>query len=266
MPYKKEEWLDVARKFNDSWNHPNCIGALDGKHVAIEAPQHGGSMYFNYKKFHSIVLMGLCDADYNFLYIDVGKQGRMSDGGVFKRTDLAEAMKNNTIYIPNDQPLPGRTKNVPFVIVADDAFASDIHVMKPFPGVSLSPEQRALNYRLSRARRTIENTFGVLTGRFRVLKRTIPLEPEKVEKIVLACCYLHNFLKRRHLTTYLTAGLLDQEDGNGNIIAGSWRESPQLSGLDRSSVATQQKKLKDDKLEFAQYFTENPLPWQHEVV
>lgn len=83
----------MAQKFNDSWNHPNCIGALDGKHVAIEAPRNGGSMYFNYKKFHSIVLMGLCDADYNFLYIDVGKQGRMSDGGVFKRTDLAEAME-----------------------------------------------------------------------------------------------------------------------------------------------------------------------------
>lgn len=93
LPNKKEEWVEVAQKFNDSWNHPNCIGALDGKHVAIEAPRNGGSMYFNYKKFHSIVLMGLCDADYNFLYIDVGKQGRMSDGGVFKRTDLAEAME-----------------------------------------------------------------------------------------------------------------------------------------------------------------------------
>lgn len=145
-------------------------------------------------------------------------------------------------------------------------FASDNHVMKPFPGVNLSPMQRAFNYRLSRARRTIENTFGVLTGRFRVLKRTIPLEPGKVEKIVLACCYLHNFLRKRHSTTYSTTGLLDHEDENGNVIAGSWRESPQLTGLQRSSVATQQKKLKDDKLEFAQYFTENPLPWQHEVV
>ena len=84
MPSTSNEWLDISRQFETTWNYPNYIGSMDGKHIVLQSPMNSGSEYFNYKSFFSIVLFALVDADYNFLFIDIGCQGRISDGGVFK--------------------------------------------------------------------------------------------------------------------------------------------------------------------------------------
>lgn len=78
-----DTWKEVAQRFWEKWNFPNYLGALDGKHVVIQAPPLSGSQYFNYKKTFSIVLLGLVDADYRFRCIQVGDFGRTSDGGVY---------------------------------------------------------------------------------------------------------------------------------------------------------------------------------------
>lgn len=59
-------------------------------------------------------------------------------------------------------------------------------------GTYLEQEKRVFNYRLSRARRVIENTFGILATKFRIFWRSIV---EKVTKVTQAACALHNFLK-----------------------------------------------------------------------
>lgn len=43
------DWLSVANQFNAKWNLPNCLGAIDGKHVAIRCPKNAGSLFYNYK-------------------------------------------------------------------------------------------------------------------------------------------------------------------------------------------------------------------------
>jgi len=68
--------------------------------------------------------------------------------------------------------------------------------MKPYPSRNLTIEQRIYNYRLSRARRVVENAFGIMCSRFRIFSKPIALSPEKIECIVMATCCLHNFLLR----------------------------------------------------------------------
>lgn len=68
------DYVQIADEFFDLWNFPNCIGAIDGKHINIQAPPHTGTQFFNYKKTFSIVLLAVCDANYVFRIIDIGKK------------------------------------------------------------------------------------------------------------------------------------------------------------------------------------------------
>lgn len=69
----REDYEKIATSFFEKWNFPNCIGAIDGKHINIQAPPHTGSQFFNYKKNFSIVLLASCDAEYLFRLVDIGE-------------------------------------------------------------------------------------------------------------------------------------------------------------------------------------------------
>ena len=138
----------------------------------MRCPPNGGSAYFNYKHFHSIVLLGLVDSDYKFLNIDVGATGAGSDGGVFQRTDLREVFDDGSVGLPPPSPLPGTDEPpVGYFMVGDDAFPLRPWLMKPLSLRGMTEEQRIYNYRISRARRVVENAFGILSARW-VLMQT----------------------------------------------------------------------------------------------
>uniref|UniRef100_A0A3B3IFX3 DDE Tnp4 domain-containing protein n=1 Tax=Oryzias latipes TaxID=8090 RepID=A0A3B3IFX3_ORYLA len=174
LPLPTEEmWRSTARRFHERWNFPNCLGAMDGKRIFIQAPANSGSLYFNYK-------------DYRFLVVDVGSYGSNSDGGIFANFVLGKALRDGTLNVPPPSELPvapelGRVNNV---IVADEAFPLKPYLLRPYPGHHLSTDKRIFNYCLSRARQ-----------RFRVFQRTLQVQPSVVDKVVKAACALCNYLR-----------------------------------------------------------------------
>lgn len=201
--------MNISKQFEEKWNFPHCLGALDGKHVVLEAPIKSGTEFYNYKNFFSIVLFALVDADYNFLFVDVGCQGRISDGGIFKDTKLCEMIEDRTINLPSPDSLPRRHIPIPYFFVGDSAFALSENLMKPYAGAHpKGTSKRVFNYRLSRARRTVENAFGIISSVFRVLRKPMLLQPDKAELVVMAIVLLHNYLRRHSRNTYMN----DTED------------------------------------------------------
>lgn len=170
------------------------MGAIDGKHIIIQAPPLSGSQFFNYKKTFSIVLLALVGADYRFRFIQVGDFGRTSDGGVYARSDLGRGMETSTLHVLPSTSLPGAAHlgDVPFVMVGDAAFPLKPFLMRPYPGANLSYKKRIFNYRLSRARMVVENR--ILSARWRIFFNRINLQPKNVNTLVMAACILHNFL------------------------------------------------------------------------
>ncbi|KAJ8916993.1 hypothetical protein NQ315_012908 [Exocentrus adspersus] len=159
------KWKRIADDFLLYWNLPNCVGALDGKHVTVKQPDNSGSLFFNYKKTFSVVLFAVCDATYKFTVVDVGAYGSQSDGGVLKESAFGQKLNTNSLNLPEDTVLPGNTDVFPHFFVGDDAFPLKDNLLKPFSGKHLPQNQHIYNYRISRARRCIENTFGVLAAR-----------------------------------------------------------------------------------------------------
>ena len=233
-PNNRNEWLNISTEFQRKWNFPHCIGAVDGKHIRIAQPPNSGSFFFNYKGYYSVVLLGIVDASYCFRYVDVGSEGRASDGGIYHQSTFNQCISDptNPLGIPcPDEVTPLR--NIPYFLVGDDAFKLGPNMMKPFKGHNLKQKEEIFNYRLSRARRVAENAFGLLTCRFRVFRRTIEVHPPFVEDIVLACCALHNFLNYEGKSEYMPYRSVDQEMPNGDVIPGTWRNEAELDHLRR---------------------------------
>jgi hypothetical protein len=94
LPTSEEEWRKIAREFQNKWQFIICGGALDGKHIRIVPPAHSGATYYNSKNFYSIILMALVGPNYEFLYADVGKNGRLSDGGVLVYSEFDRQLQS----------------------------------------------------------------------------------------------------------------------------------------------------------------------------
>jgi hypothetical protein len=88
------------------------------------------------------------------------------------------------LAIPGPKILPDSSKQLPCTFVGDEAFPLKCYMMRPYPGRQLTPTRRIFNYRLSRARRVIENAFGIMSKRFRIFRRPIAAQPNHVENIV----------------------------------------------------------------------------------
>lgn len=246
----EERWIDVADGFDKHANYPNCIGAIDGKHIRIIKPSNSGSLYYNYKNYFSIVLLAVCDADYKFICIDVGAYGKCSDSSIFKNSTLYNKLVNNNLRIPEKKTISNNGIPMPYVIVGDEAFGLSENLMRPYGGRSLTDKKRIFNYRLSRARRYVECTFGILANKWRIFHRPIDVREEFAIAIVQACCVLHNFVR----------------DRDGYKFSDTLYVPPELQEIpqDRTSRSSRSSACYRDL--FADYFmNDGRLEWQDRV-
>ncbi|KAL0177586.1 hypothetical protein M9458_026480 [Cirrhinus mrigala] len=192
------EWSGIAAEFQHLLAFPNCLGAMDGKHVVIEAPPSSGSLYYNYKGAFSIVLLAVVDARYRFRLVNIDAYG---DGGTLTVSAFGSALRQSSLRIPEDSPLPGAEHlgTMPYIFLADEAFPLCRNILCPYPGHNTG-EKKVFNFCLSHAQRMVECTFGILAAQWRVYRRVLGVSLEVAEKIVKATCMLHNFLRKDVLT------------------------------------------------------------------
>ena len=216
----------------------------------------------------------MVDAGYRFIYYDVGANGSASDSGIWNRCSLKKAIDEQRLRFPAPKPLQegNAASTAPFVFVGDDAFALSEHMMKPFHynNPDQSESERIFSYRLSRARRVVENAFGILSNRFRVLLNPIALrDAEKIKKVILACLALHNMLIEEFSQDYVSSGLLDVENtANGTVRAEGWRSAGEMpGGAGAGSGGRHSVRAKEVRERFVRYFEtpEGAVPWQRRM-
>lgn len=157
---------------------------------------------------------------------------------------------------------------MPYVVLADDAFALKPHILKPFPGRALSVSKRLANYRISRGRRTIENAFGIMSARYRILHTSILFDADKTKHITKAMCALHNLHLMRKDPTYAPRFSDSCNTQTGEIVAGTWRNEATAFGCGlrrRNLEGDRDRQLNaiEVRNEFMAYFNEEgQVPWQ----
>ena len=118
--------------------------------------KNSGSLYYNYKGWFSIVLLALGD---------IGQYDSSNDSGVPNNSEMGKAFENGSMLLPEPEHLLGCSPPlVPYFLVGDEIFALKPWLLYPYPGKNIKEDQSIFNYRLSRARRLIENCFGILAA------------------------------------------------------------------------------------------------------
>ncbi|CAN7998384.1 unnamed protein product [Ixodes hexagonus] len=212
--------------------------------------------------------------------VDIDEFGSWNDSAVFRSSPIGQNMASGTLQLPEPQELP----HTSVVLVGDEAFPLMENLMRPYPGTSLTLCEKVYNYRLSRARRVVENAFGTLAAWWRIFRQIIQAELSTVDNLVCAAVLLHNFLRTcdeeeegghaRFL--YVPPAYVDHEDDSHNVQEGQWRRDlargkkshSTFTSVERVGSNNHTKTVRKVRDTFAAYFcTEfEEVPWQYKAV
>jgi hypothetical protein len=132
----------------------------------------------------------------------------------------------------------------------------------------LTGERKIFNYCLSRARRIIENVFGILVARFCIFKTHINIQLDNIKDGVMASSALHNFLRRISPDRYTPSECFDIEDlENGTVTAGLRSHPSSMAPLKRGNNRNHQLTGKEVTSQFVEYFNNGgKVPWQDSCI
>jgi hypothetical protein len=163
-----------------------CVGAMDGMLALTKQPSLADSNG-NPRAYHSghyndygVNVQAICDARLRFLFFAVAAPGRTGDLVAYELLSIREIIEK----LP-----PG------FYIVGDAAYMLTEHVLVPFTGGDRqSPENDTYNFYLSQLRIRIEMAFGLLTNKWRILRKHLETKLKNSSRVLEACARLHNFV------------------------------------------------------------------------
>ena len=167
-------------------------------------------------------MLAACNADYESTLIDIGEADRQSDGGVFSNSNLSYAIVNGLLDFPEPENVNDSNFKLPFAFLGDDAIPMRTNLVEPYSAFHLDLEKLITNYRISRARKIIDNTFGTLPARFCIFRLPILASVETVVSVTKCCVALHNYLISGRLTdegnAYCPNNFVDQVVRSKNAI------------------------------------------------
>ena len=155
--------------------------------------------------------------EYQFLWVDCGSSGSCSDPHIFNKSLLREKIEDGSLGLLAPEPQGEGAPDLHYFFLDDDPFSMMSWIVKPYSRRQLTREERVANYRISRGRRVVENTFGILVSRFRVLLGNLEQRPRVVRDIAFMCVVLHNMLRTHQ-------GGADRTPTPGNDVAAQQNE------------------------------------------
>ena len=192
----QEELIRQADLFERGRGIPMCVGARDGSHIPIRGSYGQRKLLWCFKGFYSLVLQIVAGADYKILTATMGHAGNSHDSTIMRKHSFWK--NREQIFPQGSRVIEGVT--IKYFEIGDSAFPLTTRSMKPFTHNKLTDAQAYYNYRLSSARMVVEQTFGLLKGRFRILLFTNESSITTVNVITIACCILHNMCIVREVT------------------------------------------------------------------
>ena len=189
------ELEQVIVDFKSLCGLPSCGGALDGTFMPIKKPSEFGDTYYCYKHFNAIIVLGCVDARGIFTYVNAGRPGSVGDSYTYIHSLLYQKIANGEWLYRSPMTIEGVSVK-PF-LVADSAFPLDSTSMKCFPDLANVPQKRSFNYSFMSTRRVVEQAFGRLKGRWKIMDGKCKLnDPVFVRQVAMVCCALYNVCER----------------------------------------------------------------------
>ena len=192
--------------------------------------------------------------------------GSESDCGIYNDSPMFQGIQDGTIKLPPPEPLPNDNEDTPYFFIGDDAFPLRQHMLNPYSAPYLDNDQLVFNYWLSRARRVVENLFGIMASRLWCLLQTLEVTPKKAISITKACLTLHNLFRERYGVNNVS---VDDEDENNEVIPGQWRTDAVMHEVEAQARAPRANAVGQAlRTTFQHYFNSDAgrVPWQLRVL
>jgi hypothetical protein len=225
LPQNMDEIDASAHKFSEYSRGVFCraVGAIDGTHIPIHKPplvDDPRRKYINRKGWPSLNCMAIVDRNKIFVYFNAKWPGSVGDSRIVNCSSLADGK-----FLPEG-----------YYLLGDAGFALKPWLLTPYRRrPDNSATEKAYNMRFSSSRMVVEQSFGELKQRWRILLHCIYATPELAADMATACVVLHNICRYNDDRLLESWNITDDDDdylqppqvpavGDTDVQLNDWRD------------------------------------------